>query len=79
MVKAVLVGEQVDADGGLVVLCTGAVPQGDGGVSTPGQNASDVRGTTGVWLACLSARVHALIGDACGGPRPTPTLRWSPS
>ncbi|WP_460037592.1 hypothetical protein [Streptomyces cavourensis] len=30
-----------------------------------GQSAADdVRGTTSVWLACLSARAHALIGDA---------------
>ncbi|MFJ7912671.1 hypothetical protein [Kitasatospora sp. NPDC096204] len=29
-----------------------------------GQNvAGDVRGTTGVWLACLSARAHSLLGD----------------
>ncbi len=26
--------------------------------------AGNVRGTTSVWLACLSARAHALIGDA---------------
>ncbi len=26
--------------------------------------AGDVHGTTSVWLACLSARAHALIGDA---------------
>ncbi|MFE1781531.1 hypothetical protein ACFW9F_02790 [Streptomyces sp. NPDC059506] len=33
--------------------------------ATLGQNAAgNVRGTTGVWLACLSARAHALIGDA---------------
>ncbi len=33
--------------------------------ATLGQSAAgDVRGTTGVWLACLSARAHALIGDA---------------
>ncbi|MEU3046898.1 hypothetical protein ABZ705_10300 [Streptomyces sp. NPDC006984] len=33
--------------------------------ATLGQNvAGNVRGTTGVWLACLSARAHALIGDA---------------
>jgi hypothetical protein len=25
--------------------------------------AGNVRGTTGVWLACLSARAHALLGD----------------
>ncbi|GAA2746301.1 hypothetical protein [Kitasatospora cinereorecta] len=29
-----------------------------------GQSAAgNVRGTTGVWLACLSARAHALLGD----------------
>ncbi|MFF3073712.1 hypothetical protein ACFVSN_26450 [Kitasatospora sp. NPDC057904] len=29
-----------------------------------GQNAAgDVRGTTSIWLACLSARAHSLLGD----------------
>ncbi|WP_406201797.1 hypothetical protein OH807_22550 [Kitasatospora sp. NBC_01560] len=32
-----------------------------------GQNvAGNVRGTTGVWLACLSARAHSLLGDGEG-------------
>ncbi|MFZ3499298.1 hypothetical protein ACODT5_39840 [Streptomyces sp. 5.8] len=32
--------------------------------ATLGQStASNVRGTTSVWLACLSARAHALLGD----------------
>ncbi|WP_162689051.1 XRE family transcriptional regulator [Streptomyces sp. ICC1] len=32
--------------------------------ATLGQNtAGSVRGTTSVWLACLSARAHALLGD----------------